>query len=242
MILSDHSSLSTKIEPAQRAALVHLLDAYDEATRLQWDVWQFAMELPVLRRAGLTVTALRSLIARGLAAHAREVTRPLASQRTVRKLAHLHFSEQSCFTLTEAGAKLARCLTGWKPAPAILGNGHARREQVLPTFLVCENGSRELRIRTNVIKRFRAPAENQELLLHAFQEQQWSQRIWDPITPRVGIDSKRRLHDAIARLNRNHVRRGWLRFHGDGTGKAVYWELLRSVANRRSTDRQHTAG
>jgi hypothetical protein len=74
-----------------------------------------------------------------------------------------------------------------------------------------------------VMARFHVPAENQERVLNAFEEEDWRPRIDDPLPPRTDVSAKRRLHDTILRLNRHQVRR-LLRFRGDGTGEGVCWE------------------
>ena len=83
---------------------------------------------------------------------------------------------------------------------------------------------KELRIGNFVVKRFRWPAENQERVLNAFQEEGWPSRIDDPIVPHANICPKRRLHDTLKCLNRkqdNEI----IKFRGDGTGQGVLLEI-----------------
>jgi hypothetical protein len=49
------------------------------------------------------------------------------------------------------------------------------------------------------------------------------------------IEPKRRLHDTIARLNRNQ-RHPLLRFLGDGTALGLSWEPLEAPAGRTPKD------
>ena len=84
---------------------------------------------------------------------------------------------------------------------------------------------RALWFKRSLVKSFHNPAKNQQLLLTAFQEQQWQFQIDDPLPPEPGINSKTRLRDAIRCLNKWHLHR-LLRFHGDGSGTAVRWETL----------------
>lgn len=76
-----------------------------------------------------------------------------------------------------------------------------------------------------VVKQFKVPAPNQELILAAFQEEGWPVHIDDPLPPRAEQDTKRRLHETITSLNR-HQRVRLVRFMGDGTGQGVRWELI----------------
>ena len=90
----------------------------------------------------------------------------------------------------------------------------------------CWDGERrELSVGRTVIKRFSVPAENQELILSAFQEEAWPAHLDDPLPPAPGLDCKRRLHSAIQCLNRNQ-KAPLLRFHGDGCGRGLLWERL----------------
>ena len=76
------------------------------------------------------------------------------------------------------------------------------------------------------MKRYLVPAPNQELILSAFQEQDWAEYIDDPLLPRPGQRPKPRLHAAIRCLNRNQLR-PLIRFRGDGSGTRIRWELRR---------------
>jgi hypothetical protein len=85
--------------------------------------------------------------------------------------------------------------------------------------------SRTLWFGPTLIKDFNVPARNQELILAAFEEQNWPDCIDDPLSPAPGIEPKRRLHDTIIRLNRSHKRR-LIRFGGNGNGLAIVWRRL----------------
>ena len=80
----------------------------------------------------------------------------------------------------------------------------------------------ELRWGNTVVKRFKVPAPNQELILAAFQEDGWPVRIDDPLPPHPELDPKRRLHDTINSLNRSQ-KLPLIRFLGDGSGQGVRW-------------------
>lgn len=82
---------------------------------------------------------------------------------------------------------------------------------------------RELRYAGQVIKRYRVPAPNQELILTAFQEEGWPEYIDDPLPPEEEVASKHRLQVTIKSLNRNQIG-PLIRFHGNGKGLQVCWE------------------
>jgi len=84
---------------------------------------------------------------------------------------------------------------------------------------------RELTVAGKVIKRFRRPSQNQERLLTTFEEEGWGAKIFDPLPYDADNDAKHRLRDTVYHLNCHHETKGLLRFHTDGTGEAVLWEL-----------------
>ena len=76
------------------------------------------------------------------------------------------------------------------------------------------------------MKLFRQPAESQEIILAAFEEEGWPRRIDDPLPPVAGKDSVERLHQAVMGLNRGQIAR-LLEFRRDGTGEGVEWLAIR---------------
>jgi hypothetical protein len=142
---------------------------------------------------------------------------------------NLRFWSSSCFVLTESGLTLARSAAldygpnaarqrtlRHSPAGGINGDAGPRWD--------CER--RILWVGDYVVKQFKQPAPNQELVLRAFEEEGWPAHLDDPLPPRREMDSKKRLHDTIKRMNRNKGR--MLRFQGDGSGRGLCWTLLRS--------------
>ncbi|MCA9054456.1 MAG: hypothetical protein KDA75_11505 [Planctomycetaceae bacterium] len=79
-----------------------------------------------------------------------------------------------------------------------------------------------------VIKRFRVPAHNQELVLTVFEEEGWPNVIDDPLPQLAAVDPIRRLQATIRSLNRNRIAPS-LRFFGNGSGGVVCWEDTRST-------------
>ena len=84
---------------------------------------------------------------------------------------------------------------------------------------------RELRLGSHLVKQFKVPAPNQQIVLTVFEEEGWPVRIDDPLPRHPEVDAKRRLHDTIHALNR-HQKTLLLRFLGDGTGEGVRWTFV----------------
>jgi hypothetical protein len=91
----------------------------------------------------------------------------------------------------------------------------------------------ELRFGDILVKQFKVPAPNQEIILSSFEEEGWPARIDDPLPPQPNQDSKRRLHDTINALNRSH-RQPLIRFLGDGSGEGIRWERTSGGVTHRS--------
>lgn len=68
-------------------------------------------------------------------------------------------------------------------------------------------------------KRFRQQAQNQRLVLAAFEEECWPNRIDDPLPPDPEVDHRQRLADTVRRLNDNPL----IRFELDGTGEGILY-------------------
>lgn len=223
--------------------LALLWRAFQYARHLGTDVWDFAVERAELCDRGLSTVDLRWLIASGYVEYAQEH----GGAQTVKRSFHAGVSflaKRVGFVLTEAGAALALETFSklspaqespgrepGKPAPPVWAPGVAGKD--VPAANGELSGQRprwdparkELRFGAQVIKQFRWTALNQETVLMAFEEDGWPRRIDDPLPPRPDQDPKRRLHDTIKCLNRNHRTR-LVRFSGDGTGEGVLWSFL----------------
>jgi hypothetical protein len=204
------------------AGLSLLHEAYEYARQLQRPAWDFAVEIHRLRAAGLTNSDLRWLACQSLVEHAAELTRAGQDGRVFRPTGPLTFTKTTCFILTETGAlERQGCLdtvpAPQEPAPLFTTPGAS----VVPQW---DKERQELRLGKLVVKRFKVPAPNQEMILAAFQEEQWPPRIDDPLPPHPDQDAKRRLHDTINTLNR-HQKQPLIHFSGDGSGEGVRWQL-----------------
>lgn len=81
---------------------------------------------------------------------------------------------------------------------------------------------RELHLGNESLKRYRQPAGNQTLILAAFEESGWPEKIDDPLPGGHDAPSQR-LRDAIKGLNKAQDR---IRFEADGTGTGITWTQL----------------
>jgi hypothetical protein len=195
-----------------RDALAFLLKAQACAQQMQRDEWEFAVEMEVLRRAGLCNNLLRWLLCKGFVLHAEE-RRRCRGRRGFREIDCLSLPPRSCFMITPLGAEFLATLPDAASRTA-MDPSTGRPVWDLPR--------RELRIGITVVKRFAQPAPSQERVLAAFEEEGWPPRIDDPLPPARDQDGKRRLHSTISNLNRSQERQ-LVRFSGGGDGLSVSW-------------------
>ncbi|MCG8451175.1 MAG: hypothetical protein MI725_16525 [Pirellulales bacterium] len=227
--LLDSESLSAAISLLCRAARC--------AAEAKRDIWDFAVEAADLVGADVSPVDLRWLLAHGYVMHAQEISEVGEACRKFVPLKSLAIPEHACFVLTGKGAQLAK--RGYRGAkqnsfPArsrVNGSSPVRQSSrsdpanSIPTLTPhWDPLQKQLTFASQVVKRFRCPAPNQETVLTVFQEEQWCRRIDDPLPPAPGQDCRRRLSDTIKYLNRKQVN-ALIRFRGDGTGKGVLWEL-----------------
>ena len=211
-------------------ALAILREAYAYARELGRSVWDFAVEIHVLRAADLTRSDLRWLVCRGVVEHAAELTRNGQDSRVFRPTGALTFTKRTCFVLAETAAGPAPESNGIGPMAGVrLQPGPA--DPSLPPVPEWDKERQELRVGELVVKQFKVPAPNQEMILASFQEEGWPVRIDDPLPPHADQDSKRRLHDTIITLNR-HQKNRLIRFSGDGSGEGVRWDPYTPPAER----------
>ncbi len=226
-----------------RAGLTLLWQAYSYARESSSEIWDFAVEIDLLYEAGLTISHIRWLVAKGFAVHAHETSAFGDSHRSFRHGRGFSFTASTCLVLTGEGASFAVSALG--QSDELGSNGSLTetaqsekwpvREAIgqkpigLPVDELQALASplwdatrRELSFEGSVVKRFRVPAPNQEIIFAAFEEEGWPEHIDDPLPVRRDIDPPTRLHDTINRLNRNQ-KNCLLRFHGNGTGNGVMW-------------------
>ncbi len=235
------------MKPTQRllTAFQLLLQGQEYTQELGCDPWDFAVEISCLRELGLTNNDLRWLLYKNYAVQGLEVIDDKHDRRVFHSGGLLHLANESCFILTEEGEAFARSLADNGIMRAQPSNGHAvdSGSEIaisLPSRVLTvsaktprndvpgpcwDKDRRSLFFGTTLVKQFKVPAPNQEIILEAMQEENWPARIDDPLPAHPAIDPKRRLHDTINSLNRNQ-RVDLLRFMGDGSGQAICWEAI----------------
>ena len=215
-------------------AFRELLKAFEYAQSSRREVWDFAVEIHSLRTAGLTDTDLRWLASLGHVEHACEVTMLGSNQRHFQCTGTFSFANRTCFVLTDAGVGFTRSLLHGAAASTLLlrpaESPKVETPAIESSIPAWDAERRELRLGSMLVKQFKWPAMNQELILSAFHEEGWPARIDDPLPPHPEQDSKRRLSDTIKCLNRKQQNR-LLHFRSDGTGEGVIWE--RSACDSR---------
>jgi hypothetical protein len=199
---------------------------------------QFAVEIRRLRAVGLGECDLRWMICRQLIEHADEITRIGENRRHFQPLGELNLTERTCFVVTSLGVDVFDSGdprgTTQHVLPDGTPSGNVDRECHTARKLQPPNSQKpqwdpirhELRLGERLIKRFRHRSPNQEAILAAFEEEGWPRQVDDPLTPVEDGDPKRRLNDTIKGLN-HHQENPLMRFHGDGTGEAIFWETVK---------------
>lgn len=226
------SGLTDSFSQAFRSGVAHLLRAGEYANDAGVDVWQFAVEVDRLTGCGVTISDLRWLVAKGFAIHRHEKTASTGGQRLFEPRDGLGFSRESAMVLTADGAAFAQSFQSsdvpdQRPDSEIAQPSESSGVSVKPVWT---SSRRELLVMGLVVKTFRVPARNQELILAAFQEERWPACILDPLPPTESITSAKRMQNAICRLNGKQTNK-LVRFSANGNGTGICWELLTDPAS-----------
>jgi hypothetical protein len=226
--VADSRLSSSQVESALE--LLRRSNAYAED--VGQDIWQFATEINELRKIGLTDSAMRWMLCRGDVLHADEVTKLGDSRRSFRMLGIFTLTPTTCFiakTANSSGEVFPNI--GGQAAIDLSRNSETAGLHKLTPFW--DDIRHELLLGDLIVKRFKHKSRNQEAILATFQEDGWPYKVYDPLSPILDCDPKRRLNDTIKGLN-HHQENSLIRFRGDGTGEAVIWELASGV-NSKST-------
>jgi hypothetical protein len=145
-------------------------------------------------------------------------------------------SHDASFVLTTAGEAFWRSLGESPP------NGGAQRQ--LPNYSLTASSlpepapvasverekpiwdpdRRELTYCGRLVKSYRVPSPNQELILSVFEEEGWPEFVDDPLPPVDELEPHRRLQATVKSLNRKQVNK-LIRFRGNG-GMKVFWKVM----------------
>jgi hypothetical protein len=88
--------------------------------------------------------------------------------------------------------------------------------------------ARELRLGDVRILALTRSAPDEQHLLDVFQEDNWARKVDNPFGAPTAKQAHEKLRNVVKKLNRKG---SCIRFHLDGTGEAVTWELLEDATN-----------
>src|SRR4051794_20984292 len=224
-----------------RVGLALLFQAYCYSQDAGVNLWDFALEIDKLYATGLTINDLRWLVAKEFVEHGREVSLYGDPHRTFQAAVGFSFEPGTCVVLTSKGAAFVRESSSELVLPPGMTTSVEPASEGMPR---AENGGheaiakphwastrRELCLKGTVVKRYRVPARNQEMILSAFEDDGWPEHLDAPLPVTHAVDPKTRLHDAINRLNHSQEN-PLVRFHGNGSGTGIFWKLRLPVALR----------
>jgi hypothetical protein len=151
---------------------------------------------------------------------------PPAPGHAAARVASLCFTAESTFALTEPGAAFAETFLSATLAPRSEAEFEEARDRLLvgPLVPCYDKEDRVLSWGRHVLKCFRQPAANQEIVLSSAEELSWAPWFDDPLPRGGGRNPKVRLHDTIKDLNRRQTPH-FVHFKGDGSGTRIGWEL-----------------
>lgn len=214
------------------AAFEMLWRAYRYALGAGLDAWDFAVEIREFHRSQISNSELRWLLVQGYARHAAEIASS-DGKRRFRDASPATLGDDSCFVIAEAGLSL---ISSWN-ATSTTRNATTQAVRlfdepvdgvaaVIPEVAPFWDAQRrKLWFNGKIVKHYHCQAPSQYSILDAFQSANWPAHVADPLPLQPGQCPKRRLHDAVKRLNRGHFSAA-IRFRGDGSGRGVLWEPL----------------
>jgi hypothetical protein len=204
-----------------KRVLLTLREARMMANECRRDCWDFAVEINELTELGVPRHILRKLVCQRLVEHRREVTIHSGAKRSFEPESAIVLTKSSCFVLTAPGVALANQY--WAEAKRLAEYPSSYEiSSLVPNW---DEVRREFCVGDITVKRYKWPAKNQQQVLNAFQLNKWPYVIDNPITSAGSTCPRAQLHDTIKCLNRNQINKA-VRFHGDGTGNGVYWEII----------------
>jgi len=220
------NNLSRERADRLRPALELLLEAHADAESLGRPGLDCALEVRDLYHAGLHTHDLHWLLFTGHVELAPPAVEAMPSQQ--QRPSPFLVSDLGRCLLTPAGVALAR---------RIIGRSRQAKPPTDPSGLALRRSrprwntkTGELWLGTILVKRIKQSASNLRSILDAYQEEHWRECVDDPLSPRHGLDSHQRLHEAVRRLNACQIN-PLLQFHVVNHGTAIRWELLPRATN-----------
>jgi hypothetical protein len=208
-----------------RFAYGSLLSAAERARRQRRRPHAKPVPLPCLRGGGAGDSLLRWLLFQGHVDHLRPCPGPGGEGLDPGVVQSVVLATDSSFALTPEGSAFAVAFLDAVSHDGDTACGAAQEFVVLgdlvPTF---RQEGRVFLWGSHVLKCFRQPSGNQELVLRAAEELGWPTWFDDPLPRAPRVNAKARLHDTIKALNRNQDR-PLIHFRGDGTGTRVGWQF-----------------
>jgi hypothetical protein len=227
------ATAATDLTPEIRAALAQMAKACRYAHDVRSDPWEFAVEIERLTDLGLTTNDLRWLLKMGYVEHAREITCPGDPAREFVPIrSNTVFTRETCFVLSSSGLLLAKDHRDARESSSAVEDASSVPSEP-PPLPSWDGQSHVLYLGEQIVKQYTVPAPNQQIVLTAFQEQQWTRYLDDPIPPAPEQDPRIRLRDTIKCLNA-HQKNRLIRFRGTGTGECVCWEVIDAELARLS--------
>jgi hypothetical protein len=207
------------------AAYCELLAARWEAEDLQRPASLAAVPYARLRARSVSDANLLWMMYHAHVEHLLPARSKARGGAALRPAATLHFGRSSSFSLTDPGAEFADEFLADVLAPGEEGAFARAWERLLLGTLApsYDRGDRLFSWGRHVLKCFRQPAGNQELVLSAAEEQAWPRWFDDPLPRREATNPKLLLRNTIKDLNRGQSV-SLIHFIGDGTGTRVGWE------------------
>jgi hypothetical protein len=216
-------------------ALASLLRAHEYAAEVGVDPWKFAVEWRLLKARGLEETDVRYLVARGLVDLRREISVPGAFERAFIPHDVPRLSGDTAFVLTAAGVSFCGSLNEIAESSDLIPDSDLiliatpasppahQSAASTPAKPHWNSNRRELTFGPQLVKCYRVPSPNQELILSVFQEEDWPEFVDDPLPPHDHLEPRRRLQATVKSLNRHQCDR-LIRFRCNGS--KIFWQSI----------------
>lgn len=209
------------LPPDALRALAVFRETHAFAAQLAMPVWQLAESVASLHGQGIRDIALRLLCIAGLAECRLEKLTPSSSERTFRPITNLDLPDSACMILTAAGLDSA-AERELAPVPAHT-DGFVQAALAPPApWAPVWDYKETLSWGNQVIKQLRRDADCQRLVLAAFQEAKWPNRIDDPLLRDGLTAAKERMRQTVRHLNKRH-RLAIIEFWMDEERRGICW-------------------